>query len=116
ERVPYRRRAQRVGSQGRRHPEAQRRRQGQEGQVRREEGQGLTRRGAAIPRDAGAERAMIGRMEIWLNPACSKCKAATVALDGSGEIYTVRRYLEAPPTHEELEAVLARLGMEPWDL
>lgn len=59
---------------------------------------------------------MIGRMEIWLNPACSKCKAATVALDGSGEIYTVRRYLEAPPTHEELEAVLARLGMEPWDL
>jgi len=55
-------------------------------------------------------------MEIWLNPACSKCRSAAAALDASGEIYTVRRYLEAPPTREELEAVLARLKLEPWDL
>ncbi len=55
-------------------------------------------------------------MEIWLNPACSKCRAATAALDASGEIYTVRRYLETPPAREELEAVLARLKLEPWEL
>ena len=48
-------------------------------------------------------------MEIWVNPACSKCRAATSALDEAGVDYTVRRYLEDPPTREELDAVLARL-------
>jgi arsenate reductase len=55
-------------------------------------------------------------MEIWINPACSKCRAATSALDEAGVPYTVRRYLEDPPTREELETVLARLGLEPWDI
>lgn len=55
-------------------------------------------------------------MEIWVNPACSKCRAATAALDEAGLDYTVRRYLEDPPTRAELEAVLARLGLEPWDI
>lgn len=53
-------------------------------------------------------------MEIWVNPACSKCQAATAALDEAGVAYTVRRYLEDPPTVAELAAVLDRLGMEPW--
>ena len=55
-------------------------------------------------------------MEIWVNPACSKCRAATAALDEAGVQYTVRRYLEEPPTRSELEAVLERLGLEPWDI
>ncbi len=55
-------------------------------------------------------------MEIWVNPACSKCRAATAALDGAGVGYTVRRYLDEPPTRAELEAVLARLGVEPWHI
>ena len=55
-------------------------------------------------------------MEIWVNPACSKCRAATAALDEAGVDYTVRRYLEEPPTRAELEAVLGRLGLEPWDI
>ena len=53
-------------------------------------------------------------MEIWVNPACSKCRAATAALDEAGIAYTVRRYLDEPPTVEELAAVLDRLGLEPW--
>jgi arsenate reductase len=53
-------------------------------------------------------------MEIWVNPACSKCQAATSALDDAGIAYTVRRYLDDPPTADELGAVLDRLGMEPW--
>ena len=53
-------------------------------------------------------------MEIWVNPACSKCRAATAALDEAGVAYTVRRYLDAPPTAEELRAVVDRLGVEPW--
>jgi arsenate reductase len=53
-------------------------------------------------------------MEIWVNPACSKCRAATAALDEAGIAYTVRRYLDDPPTAEELREVLGRLGLEPW--
>ena len=55
-------------------------------------------------------------MEIWVNPACSKCRAATQALDDAGVAYTVRRYLDEPPTRSELENVLARLGLEPWHI
>jgi arsenate reductase len=55
-------------------------------------------------------------MEIWLNPACSKCRTAVTELDAANANYTVRRYLEAPPTVAELDAVLGRLGLEPWDI
>jgi len=55
-------------------------------------------------------------MEIWINPACSKCRAATAALDEAGVAYTVRRYLDDPPTAAELEAVLTRLNLDPWHL
>ena len=49
-------------------------------------------------------------MEIWVNPACSKCRVALADLDAAGVTYTVRRYLEVPPTRAELEDVVAALG------
>ncbi len=55
-------------------------------------------------------------IEIWINPACSKCRTALSELDAAGAGYTVRRYLEDPPTADELAAVVARLGLEPWDI
>jgi arsenate reductase len=55
-------------------------------------------------------------MEIWVNPACSKCRVALADLDAAGVDYTVRRYLDDPPTRAELERVLAALGLEPWDI
>ena len=55
-------------------------------------------------------------IEIWLNPACSKCRTAVDELETSGKEYVVRRYLDLPPTVAELEDVLARLGLEPWDI
>lgn len=55
-------------------------------------------------------------MEIWINPACSKCRVAAAALDEAGVDYTVRRYLDEPPTPDELERVLARLQLEPWEI
>ncbi|RJS47681.1 arsenate reductase [Nocardioides cavernaquae] len=55
-------------------------------------------------------------MEIWLNPACSKCRTAVSELDATGADYTVRRYLDEPPTAAELEDVLARLGVDPWHI
>ncbi|MEW2069882.1 ArsC/Spx/MgsR family protein [Streptomyces sp. NPDC007346] len=55
-------------------------------------------------------------MEIWINPACSKCRGALTLLDAEGAGYTVRRYLEDVPSPEEVRALLDRLGLEPWDI
>lgn len=55
-------------------------------------------------------------MEIWINPACSKCRSAISVLDAEGADYTVRRYLEDVPTEDEIRQVLERLGLEPWDI
>ncbi|MFF0554013.1 ArsC/Spx/MgsR family protein [Streptomyces sp. NPDC004311] len=55
-------------------------------------------------------------MEIWINPACSKCRGALTLLDAEGADYTVRRYLEDVPSEEEIRTVLGRLGLEPWDI
>ncbi|MFF8472208.1 arsenate reductase family protein [Streptomyces sp. NPDC015414] len=55
-------------------------------------------------------------MEIWINPACSKCRSAIGLLDAEGADYTVRRYLEDVPSEDEIRAVLGRLGLEPWDI
>lgn len=55
-------------------------------------------------------------MEIWINPACSKCRSALTLLDAEGADYTVRRYLDDVPTEDEIRAVLERLGLEPWDI
>ena len=55
-------------------------------------------------------------MEIWINPACSKCRSAVALLDEEGATYTVRRYLEDVPSEKEIREVLERLGLEPWDI
>ncbi len=55
-------------------------------------------------------------MEIWINPACSKCRSALTLLDAEGADFTVRRYLEDVPSEDEIRDVLARLGLEPWDI
>ena len=55
-------------------------------------------------------------MEIWINPACSKCRSAITVLDAEGADYTVRRYLEDVPSEDEIREVLDRLGLDPWDI
>jgi arsenate reductase len=55
-------------------------------------------------------------VEIWFNPSCSKCRVAKEMLDEAGADYTVRRYLDEPPTAEELDLTLAKLGLQPWDI
>jgi arsenate reductase (glutaredoxin) len=55
-------------------------------------------------------------IEIWVNPACSKCRTAVSELDAAGSEYVIRRYLDEPPTVQEIEDVLNRLGLEPWDI
>jgi arsenate reductase (glutaredoxin) len=68
--------------------------------------------GQAGPNNRPEEHAV----EIWINPQCSKCRAALSILDEDGAEYTVRRYLDEPPTVQELGEVLTRLGLEPWDI
>lgn len=51
-------------------------------------------------------------MEIWHNPRCSKSRAALALLTEHGAEPTVRRYLDDPPTRDELERALAALGTE----
>jgi arsenate reductase len=55
-------------------------------------------------------------VEIWINPECSKCASALTILDAEQVEYTVRHYLEQPPTAAELADVLVRLALEPWDV
>jgi arsenate reductase len=55
-------------------------------------------------------------MEIWFNPRCSKCRLAKDFLDEAGAEYTIRRYLEEPPTAAEIREVLGRLELEPWEI
>jgi arsenate reductase len=55
-------------------------------------------------------------MEIWINPACTKCRVAKAELDAAGVDYTERRYLDEVPTTAELAEVLDRMGLEPWDV
>ncbi len=55
-------------------------------------------------------------MELWINPACTKCRVAKAELDSAGVTYTERRYLEDVPTSAELAEVLDRMGLQPWDV
>ncbi|MEO6509451.1 MAG: ArsC/Spx/MgsR family protein [Nocardioides sp.] len=55
-------------------------------------------------------------MELWLNPDCTRCRVAVEELDKAGVEYTVRRYLDDPPDEATLREVVARLGLEPWDI
>ena len=55
-------------------------------------------------------------MEVWFNPSCSKCRIAREQLDEAGVEYTLRRYLDDPPTEAELRTALDALGLQPWDI
>jgi len=55
-------------------------------------------------------------MELWFNPQCSKSRAALKAVEDTQRPYTLRRYLDEPPTITDLDRVLGMLGIEPWDL
>ncbi|MEX2291544.1 MAG: ArsC/Spx/MgsR family protein [Mycobacteriales bacterium] len=49
---------------------------------------------------------------IWTNPRCSKSRGAEQLLAERGITPTRVLYLDAPPTREAIEAMLARLGTD----
>jgi arsenate reductase len=55
-------------------------------------------------------------VHIWHNPRCSKSRLTLKIIEESGVEVEIRRYLEDPPSVEELDRVLEMLQMEPGDL
>lgn len=55
-------------------------------------------------------------MEIWIDLTSTECSSALFLLDQEGQDYTVRSYLDDPPSVRELQDVLRRLALEPWDI
>lgn len=52
---------------------------------------------------------------IWHNPRCSKSREALALLEEAGADVTIIRYLETPPTRDELARLYARAGLAPRD-
>ncbi len=53
---------------------------------------------------------------IWHNPRCSKSRNAVALLEEKGIDAEVVKYLDTPPSKEELVAVLKMLGMTAREL
>ena len=53
---------------------------------------------------------------VWHNPSCSKSRAARDELAELGADATLRLYRKEPPSAHEITVVLAKLGLEPWDI
>lgn len=53
---------------------------------------------------------------LYHNPRCSKSRAALALLEAAGLQPQLRRYLDAPPTIEELQALLRTLQLPAREL
>lgn len=55
-------------------------------------------------------------MEIYHNPRCSSSRKTLQLIENAGKEVTLRRYLDLPPTVEELREILGKLKMTPEEL
>jgi len=55
-------------------------------------------------------------VKIYHNPRCSKSRQTLQLLKDNNIEPQIVKYLDTPPSREELEAILEMLGMEPRDL
>jgi arsenate reductase len=55
-------------------------------------------------------------IKIWHNPRCSKSRASFALLEEKNIEAEVIKYLDTPPTEDELKALLVMLGMQPREL
>ena len=56
---------------------------------------------------------MAGEYVLWFDARCSASKRAAELLRERGVEPVLRRFLEEPPTADEVSALLARLGLPP---
>jgi len=50
-------------------------------------------------------------MKIYHNPRCRKSRETLQRMEAAGAAPEIIKYLETPPTREELEAILRKLGI-----
>lgn len=55
-------------------------------------------------------------MIIWHNPKCSKSREALKLLEDKGGDYEVFKYLDTPPSREEITTLLKKLGLSAREL
>lgn len=55
-------------------------------------------------------------MKIYHNPRCSKSRATLLLLKEKGIKLEIIEYLKTPPTKEELEDIVEKLGMSAYDI
>ncbi|GIT98175.1 arsenate reductase (glutaredoxin) [Sulfurovum sp. TSL1] len=58
----------------------------------------------------------MANVTIWHNPRCSKSRNAAALLEEKGIEAEVVKYLDTPPSREELKAVLKMLGISAREL
>jgi arsenate reductase len=58
----------------------------------------------------------MANITIWHNPRCSKSRDSFKLLEEKGIDAEVIKYLDTPPTKEELKEVLKMLGIAPREL
>lgn len=59
---------------------------------------------------------MTDKTQIFHNPRCSKSRQTLALLEEKGMQPEIVRYLDTPPTAEELKAILKQLGKSPREL
>lgn len=55
-------------------------------------------------------------MKIFHNPRCSKSRQTLELITDSNTDVEIVKYLDSPPTKEELVGILGKLGMKPFEL
>ena len=55
-------------------------------------------------------------MKIYHNPRCSKSRQGLAILENSGTDFEIVKYLEQPPTFQELTEIIELLGITPINL
>ncbi len=58
----------------------------------------------------------MAKVTIWHNPRCSKSRNSMALLEEKGVDAEVVKYLDTPPTKEELKILLSQLGMNAREL
>lgn len=55
-------------------------------------------------------------IQVYHNNRCGKSREAIKMLEASGKEFKIIKYLENPPTFDELELLLKKLNYQPLDL
>lgn len=56
------------------------------------------------------------KIKVYHNPRCSKSRQALAYMDEKGLTYDVVRYLDNPPSKEDLIALIAKIGISADEL